>query len=69
VLASPLLVSAVPQEVDAAAALALVRGGLVALCALRAGHFAQGESVLVTAAASALTANVGRLVCSDLGSG
>ena len=37
---------------DAAAALALVRGGLVALSALRAGHVEPGESVLVTAAAS-----------------
>jgi hypothetical protein len=38
--------------VDAAAALALVRGGLIALSALRAGRVAQGESVLITAAAS-----------------
>jgi NADPH2:quinone reductase len=52
VLASPLLVSRVPRELKAAEALALVRGGLVALCALRAGRFEQGESVLVTAAAS-----------------
>ena len=52
VLADPGLVSRVPAEVDAAAALALVRGGLVALSALRAGRFAPGESVLVTAAAS-----------------
>jgi NADPH2:quinone reductase len=41
-----------PAKVDAAAALALVRGGLIALSALRAGRVAPGESVLVTAAAS-----------------
>ena len=52
VLAGPRLVSHVPAEVDAAAALALVRGGLIALSTLRAGHFVPGESVLVTAAAS-----------------
>ena len=52
VLADPRLVSHVPAEVDAAAALALVRGGLIALSALRAGRVARGESVLVTAAAS-----------------
>jgi NADPH:quinone reductase len=52
VLASPLLVSRVPREVDAPQALALVRGGLVAFSALDAGRFEQGESVLVTAAAS-----------------
>jgi NADPH2:quinone reductase len=52
VLADPRLVSHVPAEVDAAAALALVRGGLIALSVLRAGHVAPGESVLVTAAAS-----------------
>jgi NADPH:quinone reductase-like Zn-dependent oxidoreductase len=51
-LADPRLVSRVPAEVDAAAALALVRGGLIALSTLRAGHVAPGESVLVTAAAS-----------------
>jgi NADPH:quinone reductase len=38
--------------VDASVALALVRGGLVALSVLRAGRVAPGESVLVTAAAS-----------------
>ncbi|MFD0327809.1 alcohol dehydrogenase catalytic domain-containing protein [Streptacidiphilus monticola] len=37
VLALPALVSPVPEDVPAAAALALVRGGLVALGALRAG--------------------------------
>ena len=52
VLADPGLVSHVPAEADAATALALVRGGLIALSTLRAGHFAEGESVLVTAAAS-----------------
>ena len=52
VLADPRLVSHVPAEVDAAAALALVRGGLIAISTLRAGHVAPGESVLVTAAAS-----------------
>lgn len=52
VLADPRLVSRVPAEVDAATALTLVRGGLIALAALRAGQVAAGESVLVTAAAS-----------------
>ena len=52
VVADPRLVRPVPAEVDAAAALALVRGGLIALSALRAGLFEPGESVLVTAAAS-----------------
>jgi NADPH2:quinone reductase len=52
VLAVPQLVSHVPADVDAAAALALVRGGLIGLSSLRAGCFSQGESVLVTAAAS-----------------
>ena len=52
VLADPRLVSHVPAEVDTAAALVLVRGGLIALSTLRAGHVAPGESVLVTAAAS-----------------
>jgi NADPH:quinone reductase len=52
VLASQAFVAAVPAEVAAGDALALVRGGLVALCALRAGSFCEGESVLVTAAAS-----------------
>jgi NADPH:quinone reductase-like Zn-dependent oxidoreductase len=52
VLADPRLVSHVPAEADAATALALVRGGLIALSTLRAGHVEPGESVLVTAAAS-----------------
>jgi NADPH2:quinone reductase len=52
VVADPRLVSRVPTEVDASAALALVRGGLIALSTLRAGRFEPGEFVLVTAAAS-----------------
>jgi NADPH:quinone reductase len=52
VLADPRLVSHVPAGTDAAVALALVRGGLVALSTLRAGHVAPGKFVLVTAAAS-----------------
>jgi NADPH:quinone reductase-like Zn-dependent oxidoreductase len=52
VLALPALVSPVPEDVPAAAALALVRGGLVALGALRAGELTTGRSVLVTGAAS-----------------
>ena len=52
VLADPRLVSPVPAQADAATALALVRGGLIALSTLRAGHVEPGESVLVTAAAS-----------------
>jgi NADPH2:quinone reductase len=51
VVADPRLVTLVPAEVDAAAALALVRGGLIALSALRVARFEPGESVLVTAAA------------------
>jgi NADPH:quinone reductase len=52
VLAAPQFVTPVPAGAGAGEALALVRGGLVASCALRAGQFAAGESVLVTAAAS-----------------
>ncbi|WIN00296.1 zinc-binding dehydrogenase [Actinoplanes oblitus] len=52
VVADPRLVAQVPAGVDAAAALVLVRGGLLALGALRAGDFRPGQSVLVTAAAS-----------------
>jgi NADPH:quinone reductase-like Zn-dependent oxidoreductase len=52
VLADPRLVGHVPAKVDAAAALALVRGGLIAFSALRAGRVAPGESVMVTAAAT-----------------
>ncbi|MFC5184543.1 quinone oxidoreductase family protein [Actinomadura harenae] len=52
VVAVPQLMSAVPEDVDTADALCLVRGGLIAMSALRAGAFAAGESVLVTGAAS-----------------
>jgi NADPH:quinone reductase-like Zn-dependent oxidoreductase len=52
VLASPELISHVPAEPAVGDALALVRGGLIALSALRAGGLAPGDSVLVTAAAS-----------------
>lgn len=45
------LLAAVPDEVDDAAAVALVRSGQVALGALRTGGVRPGESVLVTAAA------------------
>ncbi|MCO5972338.1 quinone oxidoreductase family protein [Actinoallomurus soli] len=45
------MVTAVPDDVDDLAALALTRSGQVALGALRAGGFAEGDSVLVTAAA------------------
>lgn len=45
------LVAPVPDEVDDAAAVALVRSGQVALGALRAAAVRPGESVLVTAAA------------------
>ena len=52
VLADPRLIGHVPADADSGAALALVRGGLIALSVLRAGRCAAGESVLVTAAAS-----------------
>jgi hypothetical protein len=52
VVADPRLVGPVPAEVATAAALALVRGGLLALSTLRAARFEPGGSVLVTAAAS-----------------
>ncbi|MFB7667218.1 zinc-binding alcohol dehydrogenase family protein [Kitasatospora sp. NPDC056138] len=45
------LVTPVPEEIAAADALAVVRGGLVALAALRAGRLERGDSVLITAAA------------------
>ncbi|SNQ51342.1 conserved hypothetical protein [Frankia canadensis] len=51
-LADPRLVGPVPADVDAAVALALVRGGLIASSVLEAGRLTEGESVLVTAAAS-----------------
>ncbi|MFB0615897.1 zinc-binding alcohol dehydrogenase family protein [Streptomyces sp. AGS-58] len=46
------MTSPVPDGADAVTAVALVRGGLVALGALEAARLAPGESVLVTAAAS-----------------
>jgi NADPH:quinone reductase-like Zn-dependent oxidoreductase len=49
-VAAPFL-APVPDAVDDASAIALVRGGQVALGALRAGMIQPGESVLVTAAA------------------
>ncbi|MGF6885809.1 NADPH2:quinone reductase [Nocardia sp. GAS34] len=52
VLATPALVTEIPTGIDGADALAVVRGGMVAMGALRAGRFEKGESVLVTAAAS-----------------
>ncbi|QIS21887.1 quinone oxidoreductase family protein [Nocardia terpenica] len=52
VLGVPALLTEIPAGVAAADALAVVRGGLVALGALRAGRFAAGESILVTGAAS-----------------
>ncbi|GAA2248399.1 MULTISPECIES: quinone oxidoreductase family protein [Kitasatospora] len=51
VTVQPALVTPVPEEVGAADALAVVRSGLVALAALRAGRLERGESVLITAAA------------------
>ncbi|MFC8716624.1 zinc-binding alcohol dehydrogenase family protein [Kitasatospora sp. NPDC057198] len=45
------LVTSVPEEVPAGEALAVVRGGLVALAALRLGEFAPGQAVLITSAA------------------
>ena len=50
--ADPQLVTRVPAAVDAADAVTLVRGGLVALSVLRASRFTEGESVRVNAAAS-----------------
>lgn len=51
-VALPSLMSVVPNEVEPATALCLVRGGLIALSALRAAAFTAGDSVLVTGAAS-----------------
>jgi NADPH2:quinone reductase len=48
------MMTAVPDEVDDMVALALVRGGQVALGVLRAGGFGKGDSVLVTAAAGGI---------------
>ncbi|WP_033219246.1 quinone oxidoreductase family protein [Kitasatospora phosalacinea] len=47
----PEFVTPVAEEVPAPEALAVVRGGLVALAALRTGALAPGESVLITSAA------------------
>ncbi|WP_433206953.1 zinc-binding dehydrogenase [Dactylosporangium sp. CS-047395] len=52
VIGMPGLVEHVPEGIEAGAAVAVVRGGLVALGALRAGEIRAGQSVLVTAAAS-----------------
>ncbi|MFI9274682.1 zinc-binding alcohol dehydrogenase family protein [Kitasatospora sp. NPDC052896] len=57
-VASPALLTPVPEQVGAADALGLVHGGLVALAALRVGRCEEGESVLVTAAAG----GVGHLI-------
>ncbi|WP_227983521.1 quinone oxidoreductase family protein [Nocardia spumae] len=52
VCATPALVAAIPDDVAADAALALVRGGLVAMGAVRAAGAVTGKSVLITGAAS-----------------
>ncbi|ATL69622.1 quinone oxidoreductase family protein [Nocardia terpenica] len=52
VLGVPALLTEIPDGVAAVDALAVVRGGLVALGALRAERFAAGESILITGAAS-----------------
>lgn len=52
VLAAPVLVTEIPAGVLVADALAIARGGLVALGALRAGRFQPGESIMITGAAS-----------------
>ncbi|WP_211770865.1 quinone oxidoreductase family protein [Kutzneria sp. CA-103260] len=52
-VAAPFL-APVPDAVDDATAVALVRSGQVALGALRAGAFQAGESVLITAAAGSV---------------
>ncbi|MFE9423068.1 zinc-binding alcohol dehydrogenase family protein [Kitasatospora sp. NPDC006697] len=49
--AHPAAISAVPEEVDAADALGIVHGGLVALAALKVGGFDSGDQVLITNAA------------------
>lgn len=48
------MMTAVPDDVDDLAALALVRGGQVALGVLHAGGFGEGDNVLVTAAAGGI---------------
>ncbi|WP_433564481.1 quinone oxidoreductase family protein [Nocardia sp. CA-151230] len=51
-LAAPQLMSEIPAGVNAADALTLVRGGVIALGLLQTARFVAGESVLVTGAAS-----------------
>ncbi|MCC9305708.1 zinc-binding dehydrogenase [Kitasatospora sp. RB6PN24] len=57
-VAVPATITPVPEGVDAAEALGLVHGGLVALAALRVGELEPGQEVLVTNAAG----GVGHLV-------
>ena len=52
VCAAPALVTAIPEGVGSAQALAVVRGGLVASGALHAAGSVAGKSVLITGAAS-----------------
>ncbi|MEV6774435.1 zinc-binding dehydrogenase [Nocardia sp. NPDC051030] len=52
VLAVPQLITEIPEGVDAADALVVVRGGLIAQGVLKTSRFAAGESVLITGAAS-----------------
>ncbi|MBF6136315.1 zinc-binding dehydrogenase [Nocardia otitidiscaviarum] len=52
VLAVPALVTELPVDADAADALVVVRGGVVAMGAVRSGGRIAGQSVLVTGAAS-----------------
>ncbi|MFJ4656750.1 zinc-binding alcohol dehydrogenase family protein [Nocardia sp. NPDC088792] len=51
-LAVPQLLTEIPDGVDAADALALARGGLIAQGLVRTARVARGESVLITGAAS-----------------
>jgi NADPH:quinone reductase-like Zn-dependent oxidoreductase len=57
-VASPATITPVPEQADAADALGLVHGGLVALAALRVGELAPGQEVLVSNAAG----GVGHLI-------
>ncbi|MDH6139824.1 MULTISPECIES: quinone oxidoreductase family protein [Kitasatospora] len=57
-VAMPATITPVPEEADAAEALGLVHGGLVALAALRTGELKEGQEVLVTNAAG----GVGHLI-------
>ncbi|WP_067819615.1 quinone oxidoreductase family protein [Nocardia inohanensis] len=52
VLAAPQLLTEIPDGVDGADALTVVRGGLVALGVVEAARLQPGESVLITGAAS-----------------